>query len=60
MGITALEIQNEGFEHGLRGYDVKQVDEFLERVATEVDAMNAEIDELKAKLEEAGAAVTIK
>ena len=53
MGITALEIQNEGFEHGLRGYDVKQVDDFLERVATEVDAMNAEIDDLKTQLEEA-------
>lgn len=53
MSITALEIQNEGFEHSLRGYDVEQVDVFLEHVADEVDEMNKTIDSLKAQLKEA-------
>ncbi|MGI6033277.1 MAG: DivIVA domain-containing protein [Coriobacteriales bacterium] len=55
MSITALDIQNEGFEHSLRGYDVEQVDDFLERVANEVDAMNNEIAELHEKLDAAEA-----
>lgn len=50
MSITAMDIQQQGFEHSLRGYDVEQVDDFLERVATEVGAMTAEIDSLKAQL----------
>ena len=53
MSITALDIQNEGFEHSLRGYDVEQVDVFLERVAQEVDAMTTEISDLKQQLSEA-------
>lgn len=50
MGITAQDIQNEGFEHSLRGYDVGQVDAFLERVAAEVDAMNRIIADLESQL----------
>lgn len=50
MGITAQDIQNEGFEHSLRGYDVGQVDAFLERVAAEVDAMNRTIADLESQL----------
>lgn len=53
MGITALEIQQVGFEHSLRGYDVEQVDVFLEKVANEVDAMNKQISELTEQLAEA-------
>lgn len=50
MAITMQDIQNEGFEHSLRGYDVGQVDVFLERVANEVDAMNKQIAELESQL----------
>ena len=50
MSITAQDIENEGFEHSLRGYDVEQVDDFLERVAKEVDEMNKTISDLKEQL----------
>ena len=53
MAITMQDIQNEGFEHSLRGYDVEQVDVFLERVANEVDAMNKQIAELEENLKTA-------
>ena len=53
MAITMQDIQDEGFEHALRGYDVGQVDVFLERVANEVDAMNKQIEELESELKEA-------
>ena len=53
MAITMQDIQDEGFEHALRGYDVGQVDVFLERVANEVDAMNKRIEELESELKEA-------
>ena len=48
MSITALDIQQQGFEHSMRGYNVDQVDVFLERVAQEVDLMTREIEQLKA------------
>lgn len=53
MAITMQDIQDEGFEHSLRGYDVGQVDEFLERVAQEVDAMNNQIADLESQLRDA-------
>lgn len=53
MAITKQDIQDEGFEHALRGYDVGQVDVFLERVANEVDAMNKQIVDLETQLREA-------
>ncbi|MGN0072228.1 MAG: DivIVA domain-containing protein [Coriobacteriales bacterium] len=53
MSITALDIQQQGFEHSLRGYDVEQVDVFLERVAQEVDALVTENEQLKEQLEAA-------
>lgn len=53
MAITKQDIQDEGFEHALRGYDVGQVDIFLERVANEVDAMNKQIVDLETQLREA-------
>lgn len=51
MGITAQDIQSVGFEHSLRGYDVEQVDDFLERVASEVDVLNHQVAELSGKLQ---------
>lgn len=53
MAITMQDIQEVGFEHALRGYDVGQVDVFLERVANEVDAMNKHIADLESQLKEA-------
>ena len=53
MAITLQDIQEVGFEHALRGYDVGQVDVFLERVANEVDAMNKQIADLESQLKEA-------
>ncbi len=50
MAITKEDIQNEGFEHSMRGYNVEQVDIFLERVAKEVDVMNTRIAELETQL----------
>lgn len=50
MAITKEDIQKEGFEHSLRGYDVEQVDVFLERVASEVDEMNLRIADLEGQL----------
>lgn len=56
MSITAMDIQQQGFEHSLRGYDVEQVDDFLERVASEVDALVKENEALKAQVAAAPAA----
>lgn len=53
MSITAEDIQKIGFEHSMRGYNVEQVDEFLEHVAQEVDLMNRALAELKGRLEAA-------
>ena len=53
MAITKEDIQKEGFEHSLRGYDVEQVDVFLERVASEVDEMNLRIADLEGQLSKA-------
>ena len=55
MAITSQDIQEEGFEHSLRGYDVEQVDVFLERVAQEVDVMNRTIEQLNLQLANASA-----
>ena len=41
MAITAADIQNVSFSIDRKGYDVDEVDVFLEHVADEVDAMNA-------------------
>ncbi len=50
MSITAMDIQQKGFEHAFRGYDVAQVDDFLEHVASEIDLLVNENAELKEQL----------
>ena len=47
MAITAEDIQNQSFNVDRRGYDVDEVDVFLEHVAAEIDIMNAHIAELE-------------
>lgn len=48
MAITAADIQNVSFSIDRKGYDVDEVDVFLEHVADEIDALN----KLVASLEE--------
>lgn len=47
MTITSADIQNHTFSIDRKGYDVDEVDVFLERLANEVDEMNAIIMELE-------------
>ena len=53
MALTSEDIQNVSFSIDRKGYDVDEVDVFLEHVADEVDAMNGLISELQYKLDEA-------
>lgn len=50
MAITAADIQNVSFSIDRKGYDVDEVDVFLERVSDEVDAMNKLIADLQDQL----------
>ena len=52
MAITAQEIQEMGFENARKGYDVEEVDIFLEHVAEEVDKLNRENSRLRAQIDE--------
>lgn len=56
MAITAQEIHNKRFDIDRKGYDVDQVDEFLEQVADDIDVLNNEIVRLQMQLDEARAA----
>ena len=58
MAITSADIQNQSFKIERRGYDVGEVDVFLERVASEIDDLNDEIAHLRAQASEASAART--
>lgn len=53
MALTAEDIQNVSFSIDRKGYDVDEVDVFLEHVADEVDAMNNLIMDLQDRLAEA-------
>ena len=53
MALTAADIQNVSFSIERKGYDVDEVDVFLEHVADEVGAMNRTIAELQEELENA-------
>ncbi len=52
MAITSAEIQNQSFSVDRRGYDVDEVDVFLEHVADEIDELNAQIAQLEDQLDE--------
>ena len=47
MAITASDIHNQSFSIDRKGYDVDEVDEFLEHVANEIDILNSTIAELE-------------
>ncbi len=53
MALTSKDIENQSFSIDRKGYDVNEVDDFLERVSNEVDAMNAHIADLQRRLNEA-------
>ena len=55
MAITAQDIHNQSFAIDRKGYDVDEVDVFLEHVADEIDLLNQQVAELEAALEEARA-----
>ena len=59
MALTAEDIQNVSFSIDRKGYDVDEVDVFLEHVADEVDAMNRLIVDLQEKLAEARDATAV-
>ena len=50
MAITAADIHNQSFSVDRKGYDVDEVDVFLEHVADEIDALNSRIAELEEQL----------
>ena len=53
MAITSAEIHEQGFSVTRKaGYDIDEVDVFLEYVASGIDALNAEIEELLAQIDE--------
>jgi cell division initiation protein len=47
MTITPMDIQNKEFERSFRGYDIDDVDEFLDRVAKDIESFMRENMELK-------------
>ncbi|MFH7326900.1 DivIVA domain-containing protein [Desulfurivibrio sp. C05AmB] len=51
--LTAQEIQNQQFHVRFRGFDVEEVDEFLERAAAALLALSEENQELRERLEAA-------
>lgn len=55
MAITSSDIENQSFSIDRKGYDVDEVDVFLERVSNEVDGMNKQIADLQARLDAATA-----
>lgn len=50
MAITAADINNQSFSIDRKGYDVDEVDVFLEHVADEIDYLNDRIAELEQQL----------
>lgn len=53
MKITALDIHQKEFSHGMRGYREDEVDDFLDAIAAEVDHLVKENEELHARMREA-------
>lgn len=51
MAITSAEIHNQSFSIDRKGYDVDEVDVFLEHVADELDALNAQLDQAELQLD---------
>ena len=52
MAITSAEIHNQSFSIDRNGYDVDEVDVFLEHVADEIDGLNQQIASLQSQIGE--------
>ena len=52
MAITAADIHNQSFSIDRKGYDVDEVDIFLEHVADEIDLLNNQVAQLERQLDE--------
>lgn len=52
MAITGKDIHEQSFSIDRKGYDVDEVDVFLERVADEIDALNQQIEQLSLEPEQ--------
>ena len=52
MAMTSADIQNQSFSVDRKGYDVDEVDVFLEHIAGELDEMNTLIDRQQNELED--------
>lgn len=55
MKITALDIHQKEFTHGMRGYREDEVDNFLDQVAAEYEALTREVAVLTKRVQEAEA-----
>ena len=53
MKITSIDIQNQQFKVKFRGFDVREVDSFLEQVAESFEFLHAENNDLHGKLHKA-------
>lgn len=51
MSITPLDIQNKEFERAFRGYDIEDVDDFLDRIAKDLESLLRENLEMKERVE---------
>lgn len=50
MSITPIDIQNKEFERAFRGYDIEDVDDFLDHVAKDLEQLLRENLEMKEKI----------
>jgi len=57
MALTSEDVNNQSFSIDRKGYNVDEVDVFLERVAAEVDELNATIERLEEQLAGKGGVV---
>ena len=60
MALSPKDIYEKNFKRSFRGYDEKEVDEFLDRLIVEVQSLILERDELKSQLETVSAKETQK
>ena len=51
MSLTPLDIHNKEFSRGFRGYDEDEVNEFLDRIIKEFEALIREKKELEEEIE---------
>ncbi|HEX6988369.1 MAG TPA: DivIVA domain-containing protein, partial [Bacillota bacterium] len=57
MGLTPLDIQNKEFGRSFRGYNEAEVDEFLDRIVREFDALTKDNAALREQVESLSAKV---